>query len=733
MEEDTVEDEEDRKFQQLEEEFCNLETFLRKCKKLLRSKITYKMYPTKTETEGAISSLQTIISTDEEIENDVKLVPEFLGLVLNRKWKQVKKTVLSVCMELDAAECKYLKRDTESALLRFGIEPEEILKYDTELSEECIDESLPTQMAKQFCVIYDVNWSEAFSQAKQHFVDDKEDEEIIKDIATLTQLVFDYFKIKVTNQVKQMTTVMTKIVTEPIIVKQKSSRTPASTTKSLNTTEKEYKTVLPYARLAVRDTIRFSLPVLMKEFTATQISRQLKPYLSLDKVNNFIENCSQFSWNINVMETPMVLVWPTDATKNKLFHYFRYFTKFGTDFDHGVWPALLLNEDGPTMVRAVNDRLNPFVFQTEVVFKYQLKKELEITIMSKFSFSVLDRFIHDVQKPVAHPTSGDAKRASSAIDDIINNVPLIDELNVKGLRDLIKLAEKGKFTDMKNKASEAISDYQIIESFYKKKVLPTSESIDSNEKEKQPKFEEVTDLLLNPSYKLMDNYTADDRPHGQDLVNSRLLHQHNTTEINERRDQEASFSIHNQNPMITDISDTNRPTKVAEQFSALYDNEWTDAFDAIARLEGKKANIEKEIIIYLDDVLRNIYVYTVKRVPALVDNIALQLEQTMLDPVSSTKEKDFKKTELRPSLQKYQDNFNVNKYMDKCIEICWFMNVLDPPMVLKWPMEHQNAEDLVANFRHYTKAGIQLDFAVWPALLFYDQGPLVVKGVMQMK
>ncbi|VDI07775.1 Hypothetical predicted protein [Mytilus galloprovincialis] len=367
MEEDTVEDEEDRKFQQLEEEFCNLETFLRKCKKLLRSKITYKMYPTKTETEGAISSLQTIISTDEEIENDVKLVPEFLGLVLNRKWKQVKKTVLSVCMELDAAECKYLKSSemhdeltlfTESNFVNiftttFSIEPEEILKYDTELSEECINESLPTQMAKQCCVIYDVNWSEAFSQAKQHFVDDKEDEEIIKDIATLTQLVFDYFKIKVTNQVKQMTTVMTKIVTEPIIVKQKSSRTPASTTKSLNTTEKEYKTVLPYARLAVRDTIRFSLPVLMKEFTATQISRQLKPYLSLDKVNNFIENCSQFSWNINVMETPMVLVWPTDATKDKLFHYFRYFTKFGTDFDHGVWPALLLNEDGPTMVRGV--------------------------------------------------------------------------------------------------------------------------------------------------------------------------------------------------------------------------------------------------------------------------------------------------------------------------------------------------------------------------------------------
>ncbi|XP_052077009.1 uncharacterized protein LOC127715032 isoform X3 [Mytilus californianus] len=244
MEEDTTEDEENRKFQQLEEEFSNLETFLRKCKKLLRSKITYKMYPTKTETEEAVSSLQTIISINEETANDVKLVFEFIGLVLNRKWKQVKKTVLSACMELDAAECKYLKRDTvesklnkpssielanfdvwkESALLRFGIEPEEVLKYDTALAEECIDKSLPTQMAKQFCGIYDVYWSEAFNQAKQQFIDDKEDEEIIKEIATLTQLLFDYIKDKVTTQVKQMTVTMTKIVTEPIIVKQKSSR-----------------------------------------------------------------------------------------------------------------------------------------------------------------------------------------------------------------------------------------------------------------------------------------------------------------------------------------------------------------------------------------------------------------------------------------------------------------------------------------------------------------------------
>ena len=33
------------------------------------------------------------------------------------------------------------------------------------------------------------------------------------------------------------------------------------------------------------------------------------------------------------------------------------------------------------------------------------------------------------------------------------------------------------------------------------------------------------------------------------------------------------------NPNIADLSDEKRPTKLAEEFSELYDNEWTDAFE----------------------------------------------------------------------------------------------------------------------------------------------------------
>lgn len=35
------------------------------------------------------------------------------------------------------------------------------------------------------------------------------------------------------------------------------------------------------------------------------------------------------------------------------------------------------------------------------------------------------------------------------------------------------------------------------------------------------------------------------------------------------------------NPNIADLSDKNRPTKLAERYSELYDNQWTDAFEVL--------------------------------------------------------------------------------------------------------------------------------------------------------
>ena len=54
------------------------------------------------------------------------------------------------------------------------------------------------------------------------------------------------------------------------------------------------------------------------------------------------------------------------------------------------------------------------------------------------------------------------------------------------------------------------------------------------------------------------------------------------------------------NPFVTDLGDPNRPQKLAEKFNGLYDNYWTDAFEA---LFAKKKD-EKSICVDLLKVLQ---------------------------------------------------------------------------------------------------------------------------------
>lgn len=61
----------------------------------------------------------------------------------------------------------------------------------------------------------------------------------------------------------------------------------------------------------------------------------------------------------------------------------------------------------------------------------------------------------------------------------------------------------------------------------------------------------------------------------------------------------AGSRLRDGNPSITDLSDDNRPIAIAEKFSELYDNEWTDAFENL-----KDSRTEEDIIQLLLDILR---------------------------------------------------------------------------------------------------------------------------------
>jgi len=53
----------------------------------------------------------------------------------------------------------------------------------------------------------------------------------------------------------------------------------------------------------------------------------------------------------------------------------------------------------------------------------------------------------------------------------------------------------------------------------------------------------------------------------------------------------ASRKLRDNNPNITDLSDQNRPTKLAEKMSELYDNQWTDAFDELDQTKMEETEI----------------------------------------------------------------------------------------------------------------------------------------------
>jgi hypothetical protein len=69
----------------------------------------------------------------------------------------------------------------------------------------------------------------------------------------------------------------------------------------------------------------------------------------------------------------------------------------------------------------------------------------------------------------------------------------------------------------------------------------------------------------------------------------------------QRFSEVAGAKLTDDNPNITDLSDPNRPIKIGEQFSELYDNAWTDAFE---KLTGESKLSERDSIHILLDILQ---------------------------------------------------------------------------------------------------------------------------------
>ncbi|XP_053399188.1 centrosomal protein of 128 kDa-like [Mercenaria mercenaria] len=210
----------------------------------------------------------------------------------------------------------------------------------------------------------------------------------------------------------------------------------------------------------------------------------------------------------------------------------------------------------------------------------------------------------------------------------------------------------------------------------------------------------------------------------------------------------ASSKLRDNNPNITDLSDQNRPTKISEKMSELYDNQWTDAFDA---LEKQKMQ-EREIIYTLLQSLMTAYhecyrlanEHFFETVQAAIECPRQVLQpsryQVVMTDQLKQQIKEFRKNRAPKIIEEIEKivkpriplasnrSQEINSYLSKCVEIGWLMVVQDPSLAL---VDKSTISFDTNKFKDYTKRGRYIEYVVWPALFLHEKGPLLGKGVAQ--
>ncbi|XP_052798571.1 uncharacterized protein LOC128230391 [Mya arenaria] len=201
------------------------------------------------------------------------------------------------------------------------------------------------------------------------------------------------------------------------------------------------------------------------------------------------------------------------------------------------------------------------------------------------------------------------------------------------------------------------------------------------------------------------------------------------------------------NPNIADLSDRNRPTKLSERYSELYDNQWTDAFETLDKVYAD----EKETIGRLISILLETSAFCMKQSQRQMARIKSAViasdDKDLALPIPVSKQlKDCRKaaaeTSAQNMIQKYnrqlrqstsktaRDAVRVKEFLEECFYVCWLMSIQDPPVVLDEDFQSGGRFDSEV-YKAYTKSGPTNDFLVWPAMFLHKGGPVLCKGVAQ--
>ncbi|XP_052278882.1 uncharacterized protein LOC127877239 isoform X2 [Dreissena polymorpha] len=566
-----------------------------------------------------------------------------------------------------------------------------------------IDVNRPTKIAEQLSELYDNEWTDAFdSLEKRHPGIDS-----VQKLVNILKVIYeqclemaweDFFPrvqyaIDLPAKVLQEFKPFTRLEYEVALTKEM----------------KQYITEFRKRR------VHINLPIIQRLLVPKNgDSDELRPYYN---------KCVEVCWLAAVQDPPLFMNFNPGAKFDTTL--FKDYTTRGPYVEFLVWPALYLHKDGPLLSKGVAQG----TLQSRGVQGYTTQDSVGGRRAADRPESV-DSRDHSWEVTIWR------ERHKKAEEDRDRNMTLY-----LSLKDQVERLQKGQ-DDLKGEKAKLRQELSEREKEIKYLQSENASLLQNYKQEKADKDDALT--------RLKERLSELER----ERENTRLL-RNNRQEKAEKDDVltrisvVASSKIRDNNPNIADLADVNRPTKIAEKMSELYDNEWTDAFDNL-----EKSHPDIDVVQILVNILKNIneqciemawqdYFRHVQSAIELPAKILQELKPSThpVNEIRLTKEfqqqiKEFRKLRAPTTLPIIQtalvpkdfDSDELRAYYNRCVEVCWLAAVQDPPMFMNF---NPGVNFDTTLFKDYTARGPFVEFLVWPALNLHKDGPLLSKGVAQ--
>lgn len=202
------------------------------------------------------------------------------------------------------------------------------------------------------------------------------------------------------------------------------------------------------------------------------------------------------------------------------------------------------------------------------------------------------------------------------------------------------------------------------------------------------------------------------------------------------------------NPNLVDISDENRPTKLAERYSELYDNDWTDAFTVLIDSGYDDPKVVEILLKLLITIFNECKSYADEDLESFNRNIVKSFRydensaeaMVLKKQYTDRRKKIYRglKSAVKPKIDAKlrhilpeTDRNGVQKFTEEAFDICMLMCVQDPHVVIGNVIDNPDSTFDATKYKAYTKSGKRIAYFVWPPLYLHQDGPILAKGIAQ--